>query len=179
MNYQTVLDFWFDEISPEQWWIKDPSFDQEIKARFLDLHKSANCGELFHWRNTAQGRLAEILVLDQFSRNIFRDTAKAFASDTLALVLAQEAVSLGADNTLADNQRSFMYLPYMHSESAAIHQQAIKLYTELGNESNLSFELKHQEIIARFGRYPHRNNILARQSTAEELEFLQQPGSSF
>lgn len=179
MNYQTVLNFWFDEISPEQWWIKDQNFDQEIKRRFLELHESANLGELYYWRDTAEGRLAEIIVLDQFSRNIFRDNAKAFASDTLALVLAQEAISLAADQKLAQNRRSFMYLPYMHSESATIHQQAVNLYKELGNESNLTFELKHQEIITRFGRYPHRNAILGRESSAEELAFLQQPNSSF
>lgn len=179
MNYQTVLSFWFDEISPEQWWIKDQNFDQEIKKRFLELHESANLGELYYWRDTAEGRLAEIIVLDQFSRNIFRDTAKAFASDILALVLAQEAISLAEDQKLAQNRRSFMYLPYMHSESVAIHQQAVNLYKELGNESNLTFELKHQEIITRFGRYPHRNAILGRESSAEELAFLQQPNSSF
>ena len=179
MDYQTVINFWFNEIAPEQWWLKDQNFDQEIKKRFLELHESANRGELYYWRDAAEGRLAEIIVLDQFSRNIFRDTAKAFASDTLALVLAQEAVRLAEDMNLPVSQRSFMYLPYMHSESSIIHQQAVELYSVLGNESNLQFELKHQEIITRFGRYPHRNAILGRESSAEELAFLQQPNSSF
>lgn len=179
MEYQTVIDFWFNEISPEQWWIKDLQFDQDVKRRFLEMHERANRGELYHWRENAEGRLAEIIVLDQFSRNIFRDSAKAFASDALALVLAQEAVSLAEDKHLAENRRSFMYLPYMHSESPIIHQQAVKLYTALGNASNLEFELKHQEIIVEFGRYPHRNTLLARESSQEELHFLQQAGSSF
>jgi uncharacterized protein (DUF924 family) len=179
MEYQTVIDFWFNEISPEQWWIKDLQFDQDVKRRFLEMHERANRGELYHWRENAEGRLAEIIVLDQFSRNIFRDSAKAFASDALALVLAQEAVSLAEDKHLAENRRSFMYLPYMHSESPIIHQQAVKLYTALGNASNLEFELKHQEIIVEFGRYPHRNTLLARESSQEELQFLQQAGSSF
>ena len=176
---KSVINFWFNEISPEKWWRKDSVFDEEIKNRFLDLHQAANNGELFSWRNTPQGRLAEIIVLDQFSRNIYRDNSLAFSSDALALVLAQEAVSLGADMKVAENMRSFFYLPYMHSESLIIHQQAVSLYEKLGNASSLTFEIKHQDIIKRFGRYPHRNAILARASTAEEVAFLQQPDSSF
>ena len=176
---KSVINFWFNEISPEKWWLKDSVFDEKIKSRFLDLHQAATKAELFSWRNTPQGRLAEIIVLDQFSRNIYRDNSQAFASDALALVLAQEAVSLGADMKVAENMRSFFYLPYMHSESLIIHQQAVSLYEKLGNASSLTFEIKHQDIIKRFGRYPHRNAILARASTAEEVAFLQQPDSSF
>lgn len=179
MNYKVVIDFWFNEISPEKWWLKDLEFDQEIKKRFLALHQSANRGELFSWRECAEGRLAEIIVLDQFSRNIFRDQPQAFASDTLALVLAQEAVALGIDKEIAENKRSFIYLPYMHSESSVIHKEAVSLYSALGNSSSLDFELRHQTIISKFGRYPHRNIILGRESSAEELAFLQQPNSSF
>lgn len=179
MNYNVVIDFWFNEISPAQWWAKDEVFDQEVQKRFLDTHESANRGELYTWRKTAEGRLAEIIVLDQFSRNIFRDTSKAFASDPLALVLAQEAIAQQEDQNIPEDKRSFMYLPYMHSESMVIHQQAIKLYTTLGNASNLEFELKHRDIIEKFGRYPHRNSILMRESSVEELAFLQQPNSSF
>ncbi|MGB1261341.1 MAG: DUF924 family protein [Cognaticolwellia sp.] len=176
---KAVLNFWFNDISPEKWWQKDPEFDQEIERRFLHLHHAANSGELFSWRDTPQGRLAEIIVLDQFSRNIFRDCPQAFASDPLALVLAQEAVSLGVDMKVADNMRSFFYLPFMHSESLVIHEQAVILYEKLGNAPSLTFEIKHQDIIKQFGRYPHRNAILGRVSTAEENAFLQQPGSSF
>ena len=174
-----VIDFWFNEISPAQWWVKDEAFDQEIRKRFLDIHQRANRGELYPWRTTAEGRLAEIIVLDQFSRNIFRDQPQSFASDALALILAQEAVSRQEDQNIAENRRSFMYLPYMHSESIVIHQQAVKLYAMLGNASNLEFELKHRDIIEKFGRYPHRNSILMRESSEEELAFLQQPNSSF
>ena len=179
MDYKVVIDFWFNEISPAQWWVKDEAFDQEIRKRFLDIHQRANCGELYPWRTTAEGRLAEVIVLDQFSRNIFRDQAQSFASDALALILAQEAVSRQEDHNIAENRRSLMYFPYMHSESMVIHQQAVKLYTTLGNGSNLEFELKHRDIIERFGRYPHRNSILMRKSSEEELAFLQQPNSSF
>ena len=118
-------------------------------------------------------------MLDQFSRNIFRDTPRAFAHDTLALVLAQELVASTQDRSLPLAQRSFAYMPYMHSESLAIHTQAVQLFSQPGLENNLSFELRHQAIIDRFGRYPHRNAILGRTSTAEELTFLSEPGSSF
>lgn len=179
MNYQTVLDFWFKEISPQQWWVKDSAFDQLIRQRFLDIHTKASCGELFSWRVTAEGRLAEIIILDQFSRNMFRDSPNSFAQDTLALVLAQEAIFNGADKVIPAEWRSFMYMPYMHSESLVIHEQAVKLFDQKGMEYNLDFELKHKVIIEKFGRFPHRNKILNRISTAEELEFLKQPDSSF
>lgn len=174
-----VLRFWFEEIKPKQWWLKDEAFDQLIKDRFLSLHRQAAAGELYAWRQSATGRLAEILILDQFSRNMFRGTAAAFAQDALALVLAQEAVARGCDRQLPQQQRAFLYLPYMHSESALIHQVALELFEQLGLPSSLNYEIRHQEIIARFGRYPHRNPILGRESTAAERAFLQQPGSSF
>ena len=118
-------------------------------------------------------------MLDQFSRNIYRDDARSFASDTLALALAQEAVASGADQSLSAVERSFLYMPYMHSESAAIHIVAMQLFDQPGLESNLEFEKRHKAIIDRFGRYPHRNAVLGRASTPEEVEFLKQPGSSF
>jgi uncharacterized protein (DUF924 family) len=148
-------------------------------ARFGDTLEAAARCELFAWRATPEGRLAEILVLDQFSRNIFRDTPRAFAQDALALVLAQELVAGGHDQQLTPKQRAFAYMPYMHSESLAIHAQAVQLFALPGLENNLSFELRHQAIIERFGRYPHRNAILGRTSTPEELAFLNEPGSSF
>ena len=153
--------------------------DEAIRTRFGDTLEAAARCELFAWRTTPEGRLAEILVLDQFSRNVYRDTARAFAQDALALVLAQELVAGGHDQHLTPKQRAFANMPYMHSESLAIHAQAVQLFALPGLENNLSFELRHKAIIERFGRYPHRNAILGRTSTPEELAFLSEPGSSF
>ena len=175
---QSVLQFWFEDCKPSQWFNADPVFDLEVQERFESVLIQAQRGELFSWRETPEGRLAEIIVLDQFSRNIYRDRAEAFASDGLALVLAQEAVAQGCDQALPAKQRAFLYMPYMHSESKLIHQQAVKLFSAPGLESNLDFEHKHKAIIDRFGRYPHRNKILGRQSTSEELDFLTEPESA-
>jgi len=173
---EDILNFWFKEIEPKQHWVKDPVFDVLIKERFSGIHKAASECELFIWRQTAEGRLAEIIILDQFSRNMFRGTPKAFAQDALALALAQEAVALNHHELLDEPKKSFLLMPYMHSESKVIHLEAEKLFKPL---NNYEFELKHKSIIDRFGRYPHRNEILGRESTADELEFLSQPGSSF
>ncbi|MBC3766058.1 DUF924 family protein [Neptunicella marina] len=177
--YQEIISFWFDEISPKNWWQKDLQFDTALTQRFAQVHQQACAAELADWRRTALGALAEVIVLDQFSRNMYRDTPQAFAQDGMALVLAQEAIAKGQDQQLNQTQRSFLYMPFMHSESVAIHRLAVELFEDLGNEDNLNFELKHKAIIDRFGRYPHRNDILGRQSNKDELEFLQQPGSSF
>ncbi|RUO66454.1 Uncharacterized conserved protein, DUF924 family [Pseudidiomarina planktonica] len=177
--YQQVLDFWFEELEPEMWWRKGADLDAEIKTRFHDALKQAQHGELFGWRETPAGRLAEIIVLDQFSRNIYRDQPESFAQDPMALVLAQEAVAGGVHKQLPQQQRAFLLLPYMHSESVVIHEQAVPLFKEYTRQTNYDFELKHKVIIDKFGRYPHRNEVLGRQSTAEEIEFLKQPGSSF
>lgn len=174
-----VIQFWFEETEPAQWWQKDETFDQEIKTRFGATHKAATLGELESWRKTPEGRLAEIIVLDQFSRNIFRDKPLAFAYDATALVLAQEAVRIGADREIDFEKRAFLYMPYMHSESAKVHEVAVELFSQPGGEYNYEFELKHKAIIDRFGRYPHRNKILGRESTPAEIEFLKQPESSF
>ncbi|MBN8488876.1 MAG: DUF924 domain-containing protein [Burkholderiales bacterium] len=177
--YESVLQFWFKETSPAQWWKVDAEFDRLIASRFSDLHSRAVLSELFAWRESARGRLAEIIVLDQFSRNLYRGNKMAFAADPLALALAQEAVAAKADSRLAEQERVFMYMPYMHSESKPIHEIAERLFKENGPKSNYDFELRHKAIIDRFGRYPHRNAMLGRQSTEEELAFLVQPGSSF
>lgn len=177
--YQSVITFWFEKIEPSQWFAKDSQFDQHIAERFGSLYQQAVQCELFQWRNEAKGRLAEIIILDQFSRNIFRDSSRAFAHDSLALALAQEAVSLQIDQALTDKEKSFLYMPYMHSESKAIHKIAERLFAQPGLESNYRFELKHKEIIDQFGRYPHRNALLGRESTTAEIEFLAGPGSSF
>lgn len=174
-----ILDFWFSEIQPAQWWSKSYDFDRLIAIRFGAVLQAAARCELYAWRATPAGRLAEVIVLDQFSRNINRGEAQAFANDALALGLAQEAVAAGADKGLLLAQRAFLYMPYMHSESAAIHALAVALFSQPGLEHNLDFELRHKAIIDRFGRYPHRNAVLGRASTAEEAAFLQTPGSSF
>ena len=179
MQAQDVLDFWFDTLTPQQHFAKDAALDASVRARFsATLEAAARC-ELWAWRATNAGRLAEIVVLDQFSRNIFRDTPRAFSQDALALVLAQELVASGQDRSLPVAQRAFVYMPYMHSESALVQAQAVALFDQPGLENNLHFALRHQAIIDRFGRYPHRNAILGRTSSAEELAFLAEPGSSF
>lgn len=177
--YNDVLAFWFEEIAPAQWWKADPEFDKQIKDCFLPVLVQASQGELFPWRKEPKGRLAEIIVLDQFSRNVYRNTPAAFAQDPMALVLAQEAVAAGEINRLSSVECGFLLLPYMHSESRAIHQQGEILYREHALPDNYQFELRHKAIIDRFGRYPHRNQVLGRASSDEEIEFLKQPGSSF
>jgi uncharacterized protein (DUF924 family) len=176
---QAVLSFWFEDIPPKQWWIKSDEFDRLIESRFGALHAAAARCELADWRGSAPGRLAEILVLDQFSRNILRDRPGAFACDPLALALAQTAVAAGADQALEPARRAFLYMPYMHSESRLIHAEALRLFSAPGMHDNLDFEVRHKAIIDRFGRYPHRNAILGRASTAQEIEFLGTPGSAF
>ncbi|MEX0958713.1 MAG: DUF924 family protein [Burkholderiales bacterium] len=177
--HNEVLAFWFEEIEPKKWWAADPEFDTHIKERFAPLLARAAQGELFTWRKQPKGRLAEIIVLDQFSRNIHRNTPAAFSQDPMALVLAQEAVSAGILESLSATERPFLLMPYMHSESRFIHMQAENLFREHTSQNSHEFELKHKAIVDRFGRYPHRNGILGRASTAEEIEFLKQPGSGF
>ncbi len=179
MQAQDILHFWFEELTPKQHFAKDPALDAAMRERFEGILLSAAQCELFDWRTSPQGRLAEIVLLDQFSRNIFRDTPRAFAQDALALALAQELVASGQDLGLPPQRRRFAYMPYMHSESARVHAQAVRLFSQAGLEDALDFELRHQAIITRFGRFPHRNAILGRPSSAEEIAFLATPGSSF
>lgn len=177
---EDVIHFWFSELMPQDWFKKSEAMDQKIRDKFGECHKAASQGEVWQWRSTPEGRLAEVIVLDQFSRNIYRGRAEAFAWDAVALVLAQEAVCCKADQALAESAyRAFLYMPYMHSESPRIHEQAVALFDQPGLEQNLKFEHAHKKIIDRFGRYPHRNALLGRTSTPEELIFLQEPGSSF
>jgi len=176
---KAVLDFWFREVAPAQRWKADPDFDRWIHQRFAALHQKAVRAELFDWRREPSGRLAEIIVLDQFSRNLYRGDPRAFAADPMALALAQEAVALRADAALSAEERVFLYMPFMHSESPLIHETAEHLFRENGVPDSYDFELRHKAIVDRFGRYPHRNAALGRESTAEEIAFLREPGSSF
>ena len=172
MEAADVLDFWFNELNPRDWFQRNDEVDARITSRFAALHRAAALGELWSWRSSAAGALAEIIVLDQFSRNIYRNDARAFATDGMALVLAQEAVRRALDRELSAPQKSFMYMPFMHSESPVVHEAAVKLFSQPGLEENLPFELQHRDIISRFGRYPHRNEILRRASTPAEIDFL-------
>ena len=172
---QEGLDFWFVECEPADWFKKSEEFDDEIRSRFLETYEAIVNGETADWRRSAKGRLAEIIVLDQFSRNMFRDNAKAFAADALAVELAKEALSDWDAFTV--QERSFVVMPFMHSESLAVHDWAVKWFDEPGLERRKKYELLHREIIERFGRYPHRNRVLGRTSTPEEEAFLKEhPG---
>lgn len=176
---EDILRFWFEALEPKQWWSKDAALDALIAECYAPLLASAARCELHAWRATPRGRLAEVIVLDQFPRQIHRDTPQAFACDPLALALAQEAVARGDDAALTPIERVFLYLPYMHSESAAIQQVSVALYERNGLPDNLDFARRHKAIVDRFGRYPHRNAILGRASTPEEIAFLAEPGSRF
>ena len=179
MSYMSVIEFWFEEATPAQWWQKSDVFDALIRNNFAELHQSAIHCELLTWRQRPLGRLAEVIVIDQFSRNLYRNLPQAFAHDGLALALAQQTIAAGIDKRLSAKQRGFLYMPFMHSESREIQKQSMQLFSQPGLEAHLSSAQRHQFIIEQFGRYPHRNEILGRASTTEELAFLQQPGSSF
>lgn len=188
---QQVLDFWFGAADdPErdrprrQWFVKDPAFDAVIRARFGVLIDRALAGELARWATTTAGALAQILVLDQFTRNVFRDDARAFAGDARALAAAKALVASGADRMLPGVQRQFAYLPFEHAEDITAQRESLRLFAQLEREAPEVGELlpwaqRHHDIVARFGRFPHRNAALGRTGTAEEIGFLQQPGSSF
>lgn len=174
-----VLRFWFEETPPQFWFQKSDEFDLAVRDRFLSTVLAALRGETFPWRKSPEGKLAEVIVLDQFPRNIFRGKPESFAGDALALKLAKEAVNAGDDQKLPVSKRAFLYMPYMHSELPDVHVKALQLFSQAGLEENYRFEVLHKNIIDRFGRYPHRNQILGRPSTPEEIEFLKSPGSSF
>jgi uncharacterized protein (DUF924 family) len=176
---QSVLDFWFVEHGRDDWFGGKPEFDRKLAQRFAGTHAAVARGEAWTWRATPEGRLAEILVLDQFSRQVHRGSPLAFASDDMALALAQEAVAGGHDRALEKEQRRFVYMPYMHSESLVIHDEAMRLFTALGDPDTLKFEELHAECLRRFGRYPRRNSVLGRQSTAEEIAYIESGSGLF
>ena len=166
-----VLAFWFHDHGESDWFAQSDEFDLIIRDRFSDLHADAKSGKLSSWRDTPEGRLAEIIILDQFSRNMFRGMAESFACDNRALELAKQAIKEGDDQKLDYRMRPFIYVPFMHSESPSDHEEAMQLYEALGNEENLKFERLHKDVIERFGRYPHRNKMLGRVSTTAEKNF--------
>jgi len=183
-----VLDYWFGaepDLAGRRhlWFGKDPEVDAEIRRRFDNLHRSALAGELDAWLAAAESALALVVVLDQFPRNMYRDTARAFAADAKALDYARQALDLGHDRQLLPVQRLFLYLPFEHSEDLDEQRRSVKLFAALDEEAGMAdafdYALRHYCVIQRFGRFPHRNASLGRDSTPEELAFLQQPGSRF
>lgn len=179
LSPQAVLHFWAHVTTPEQWFTKDAQFDRRLTQQFLHTTEAVAQGECAHWRHSLHGRLAEIIVLDQFSRNIWRNTPRAFAQDPMALALAQEALRHPHFVQLTQRERQFILMPFMHSESKKIHAQALGLFKQYTDATTTEYEIRHKVIIDRFGRYPHRNAILGRSSTAAEREFLKGPDSSF
>ena len=188
---RAVLDFWFDKDNEQYWFERNDAFDKQIKDKFGEIWQAAKQGECVTWRiadapadsnsslTALAGRLAEIIVLDQFSRNLCREQACAFAQDGMALALAQEAIKQPYFDTLPSQWRKFIIMPFMHSESAMIHERYLPLFEQLNDATTLDFELRHKEIIDKFGRFPHRNDTLDRETTEEEEAFLKQPNSSF
>ena len=180
LTAQDILNFWFSK--EDKWFAKDAEFDQEIKDKFSSVYNAIITGNLQHWQHNPDSMLALIIALDQFPRNMFRDTTDAFASDCLARMLVYKALEQGFDQQLPSiKHKQFLYMPLMHSENLSDQEYSVKLFTSLepSNSNALSFAIRHRDIIKKFGRFPHRNFILARQSTIEEEQFLQQPGSSF
>lgn len=171
-----ILQFWFEEAGRKRWFKRSDDFDALCRARFIDTYEAACRGECWRWRKSAAGRCAEIVLLDQFSRNLFRQSPRAFAQDGMALVLAQEAVASGDDQRMSPDQRYFSYMPFMHSESLLIHDEAVRLFEDLGNSEALRYERLHRDVIARFGRYPGRNAALDRENTDAELQYLKEHG---
>jgi uncharacterized protein (DUF924 family) len=172
---EDVLAFWFAD--PGRWWRKDAAFDAEVRGRFLGLHVAIAAGECRDWPETPRGALAYVIVLDQFSRNMFRDSARMYETDETALAAARRALDRGFDQQLSADERMFLYMPFMHSENIADQDRCVALFSPL--EQWLRYAEQHRNIIREFGRFPHRNALLGRPSTPEELEFLTRPGSSF
>lgn len=172
MNYPDILDFWFEQTNEDDWFKTNDLLDLKMVEKFIVIHSQAIAGELFRWRDEPLGRLAEIIVIDQFSRNIYRDDAKAYSSDGMALALAEEAIRNNIQENFESKHKQFLYMPFMHSESKVIHEIAVKLFSEPGLEKSLSYELSHKNIIDQFGRYPERNQVLNRANTVEEEIYL-------
>ena len=179
LEKEDILNFWFDECRPKQWFKKNSEFDAMLESRFANTVEDAFAKCLDSWEDTEEGCLALILVLDQFTRNIFRGTPRAFSGDERALELSQKCYENGYLANPNIYRRQFILMPMMHSEEIAVQDTALPLFKEYTTQRDYDYALRHRDIIARFGRFPHRNTILGRPSTDEELEFLTQPGSSF
>lgn len=175
-----VLDFWFGELGPEDWFQGGEAVDARIRERFLDLHEALRDeGVPESWRSAARGLLAAVIALDQFPRNLYRGDPRAFAADEAALGLAKKALARGFDRSMTEDERKFLYLPFEHSEDPAEQARSVALFSALGDASGLDYAVRHKAVIDRFGRFPHRNEALGRSSTPREIEFLREPDSSF
>lgn len=174
-----VLSFWFSKNSSKYWFAKSDDFDNQVTAKFSDLYEDAVCGQLDSWKNKPRSALALVILFDQFPRNMFRNSAKAFFTDGKALSIAKYSIENGFDKKLNDDERKFLYLPFMHSESLVDQKTSLQLFKELGQYSSYDYAVRHHDIIAEFGHYPHRNKVLKRKSTAKETKFLKSPNSSF
>lgn len=196
--YSELLEFWFGELDSDGradaahvqcWWSKDEAFDDLVRARFLAAHEAVSAGDHEGWLDEPRGRLAYVVALDQLPRNMFRGSERMFATDAQALAAAEAGLEAGQDRGLGIDERAFLLMPFMHSEELSVQERGIELFTAIRDElegdareriaANLGFAVKHRDIVARFGRFPHRNALLGRASTPEELDFLTQPGSSF
>ena len=197
-DFDRVLHFWFGELDRagtasdavrRRWWMKDPQFDDEIRTRFCDDYEAIVAGEREDWLDTAPGTLAYVIVLDQFARNMFRDTPRMYAADDRCQRVVLAALARGMDAELPLAMRSFLYMPLMHAEDIACQERCVELFERIQQASDpalrsmargqAKYAISHRDIVARFGRFPHRNEILGRESSAEELAFLEQPGSTF
>ena len=176
---EEVLTFWFNDLSPDDWFESDEAVDSLIRERFQELHESLREQVPDTWRSSARGCLAAVIVLDQFPRNMYRGASRAFAADGTALSLAKEALVRGFDRELPIDERKFLYMPFEHSENPAEQARSMELFGTLDNELDLDYARRHKEIIDRFGRFPHRNAALGRTSSPEEIKFIKEPGSSF
>ena len=183
---ERVLKFWFNPDGTDSygdnlkfWWKKELAFDEEVAARFRDDFEGAESGALDHMTDDARGSLALVILLDQFPRNMFRDSPRAFATDAKALSISEKALDNEFDRMLFPAERAFLYMPWQHGESLAVQERSVRLFGALEFGDMANFAVRHRDVIARFGRFPHRNAILGRESTAEEREFLKLPDSSF
>lgn len=176
---ETVLEFWFDPATKPQWFKPPASFDRTVAERLGPLYAKAMAGELDGWAATARGLLALVILLDQVPRNLHRGSAEAYAGDAKALALARLGIDQGLDAGFDEDQKLFLYLPLEHAENLADQERSVALFRALGNPQYLDYAIRHRDVIERFGRFPHRNAILGRESTPEELAFLEEPGSSF
>ena len=176
---ETVLDFWYNELTPKQWFVKDPEIDRKITERFASLHLALSRQVPAEWRASPDARLALVVVLDQFSRNMYRGSPLAFATDTLALKAAKAAIAVGADMAVSEERRVFFYTPFEHAENLDDQARAVSLFKALGDETYLDYAIQHEDVIKQFGRFPHRNSILGRTSTPAEEAYLAEPGAGF